>query len=654
MSLSSTGGDATRRVGGEASLLVLPRLEGVLPIRGVNGNTGEAIPIGVSPSLRGADDPYRADVVRWAAMDVPSIMVEEDLTKLREAYRIPEDIELILLGPNERACFPMRGCTALHLNAFVSGMRLPLHPMFQKILRAYDLAPTQVFPNGWSQMVGGMYLWFRHSFGIDMPLHVFQTIYQPRKLPRNKGREEEVGWYYFYPWGSHKPLVTGCPSSIKHWKESWFWVSGNWQRGFDDPELDLDALSVYEIASPFPRCKLSQDVVDVLRSIYQADHKTRNYEFVLNRHRCLVELGLMASEAEMDQRIRPRPTLAKLTKQRPKTLAPGSVEDTSQRKVVEDLSRAENKEVAGASKVIEVDDAPEAEVPLSRKRKAKASGTGASQATASAVEIADSYTSCSVPLLQRTLTVNTSGEVVLEGPSKSTPTPEGGNGGPYDSKRRFRELIGAPGAWIPDDVLRNLPFYPSMDAREAKKYFTPKWEEFSSHGELEDDVLEASLASAIRASAMQMKVLGEFRTRMQEQRKLVVQASKADKEHQQALDGLKAALDSARSAYEQMEADLKESDSNLLNLTKQLDNANAAQKEAEAGKREVEARLANAEADFVANFHNTEAYTNFVDYFAKVGQQEVLTALRNDYPDFDVKALEARFPPPDVEGEEDS
>ncbi|KAL2518586.1 hypothetical protein Adt_14833 [Abeliophyllum distichum] len=141
-----------------------------------------------------------------------------------------------------------------------------------------------------------------------------------------------------------------------------------------------------------------------------------------------------------------------------------------------------------------------------------------------------------------------------------------------------------------------------------------------------------------------------------------------------------------------MEADLKESDSNLLNLTKQLDNANAAQKvaaealeaanrdkrrlleeaksrdeeisglrkeladaekgkkEAEDGKKEVEAKLANAEADFVANFHNTEAYSNF----ARVGQQEVLTALKNDHPECYVKNLEARFPPPDAEGGEDS
>ncbi|KAL2465808.1 Glyceraldehyde-3-phosphate dehydrogenase [Abeliophyllum distichum] len=214
MSSSVTRGDAIGHVGGEASPSVSPSMEDVLPIRGVDVNTGEVLPIDAVPGLREADHPFRVDVVRWVALDVPSIMVEEDLTKLREAYRISADIELILPGLNERACFLRRGCTALHFNVFVSGMRLPLHPMFRRILKAYDLAPTQVAPNGWSQMVGGMYLWFRHSFGMEMPLHVFQTIYQPRKLPKKKGREEEAGWYYFCPWG-YKPLVISCPSSIK-------------------------------------------------------------------------------------------------------------------------------------------------------------------------------------------------------------------------------------------------------------------------------------------------------------------------------------------------------------------------------------------------------------------------------------------------------
>ncbi|KAL2486694.1 hypothetical protein Adt_31450 [Abeliophyllum distichum] len=359
----------------------------------------------------------------------------------------------------------------------------------------------------------------------------------------------------------------------------------------------------------------------------------------------------------MDQGKRPRPTLARLSKQRPKTLAPGSAEDVSQRKAVEDLSKAENKEAAGASKVIEVEDAPEVEVPLSRKRKAKSAETGTSQPRESTVDV---DTVCGVPPLQRTLAVNPSGEVVLEGPSRPTLTPRSGDGGPFDSKRRLRELIGAPGVRIPDDVLRNVPFYPSMGAQAVKKYFTPKWEEFSSHGELED-VLEASLASAISASAMQMKVLGEFRTRMQEQRKLAAQASRADKEHQQALEGLKAALEIAAEALKaankekrRLLEEAKSRDEEISGLRKELANAENGKKEAEDGKKEVEARLANAEADFVANFHNTEAYTNFADYFARVGQQEVLTALRNDHPEFDVKVLESRFPSPDVEGEEDS
>ncbi|KAL2476304.1 hypothetical protein Adt_37040 [Abeliophyllum distichum] len=130
-----------------------------------------------------------------------------------------------------------------------------------------------------------------------------------------------------------------------------------------------------------------------------------------------------ALPAEMDQGKRPRPTLAALTKQRPRMLVPGSAEDSSQRKVIEDLSRAGNKEAAEPSRVIEVDDAPETEVPLSRKRKARPSGPGTSQATATVVEIADPPTSVSVPPLQRTLTVNIAGEVVLEGPLQASPGP---------------------------------------------------------------------------------------------------------------------------------------------------------------------------------------------------------------------------------------
>ncbi|KAL2486859.1 putative abhydrolase domain-containing protein [Abeliophyllum distichum] len=533
-------------------------MEGILPIRGVDGSTGEAIPIAGAPSLREADDPFRTDVVRWAALDVPSIMVEEDLTKLGEAYRIPADIELMLPGPNERAYFPRRGCTTLHLNAFMSGMRLPLHPI------------------------------------------LFTSRGSCRRI--RAGRRKRV--VLFLSLGSHKPLVTGCPSSIKQWKESWFWVSGNWQRVFDDPELDLDVPSFYGIANTLPRCELSRDVVDIVRSIYQAAPLTRSYGLILNRHRCLVELGLMAFKEEASSAN----------------------------------ARSFNEAEAQGSGT-----------RLCRRYFAEEGHRGPEW------------------IGQRTLSVNPSSEVVLDSPPRVDPVSGSSGVGPFDSRKKLRELIGPPGSRIFDDTLKNVPFFPSMGAQAVKKYFTPKWEEFTSHGELED-VLEAGLAAAVRATGLQLKVLEEFRTCMQEHKKLVTEASKSDKEHQQALEGLQASVDSMRMAYKQLQADLRKSDSNVLQLTKKLDNANAAQKvaaealkatniekrrlqseyesseleaqrlrgdlkvsekgrtEAEVEvarllgeKKEMEAKLESVEADFIANFHNTEAYTNFSDYFARGG-----------------------------------
>ncbi|KAL2471876.1 hypothetical protein Adt_40012 [Abeliophyllum distichum] len=207
---------------------------------------------------------------------------------------------------------------------------------------------------------------------MEISLHVFQTMYQLRKLPKKKGKDDEPRW-----------------------------------------------------------------------------------------HRCLIELGLMA----MDKEKLPRPALARLSKQKPRALTASSSEEVRQKKALEDMSREGNKEAVEASKVIEVDDssAPEGYVPLSRKRKLRAprSGTGAPQGS---VEIVDDYATCSAPPLQRTLAVNTSGEVVLEAPPRLSRKPGGAEWGPYESKRRLRELIGVPGARIPDDVLQNVPFYPSMGA----------------------------------------------------------------------------------------------------------------------------------------------------------------------------------------------
>ncbi|KAL2460681.1 hypothetical protein Adt_44101 [Abeliophyllum distichum] len=105
------------------------------------------------------------------------------------------------------------------------------------------------------------------------------------------------------------------------------------------------------------------------------------------------------------------------------------------------------------------------------------------------------------------------GEVVLDHPPKALQSSGGSDGGPYDLKRKLRELIGPPGPRISDDVVRDFPFYPAMVAQALKKYFSPIWKDFSAHGDLED-ALEASLVAAVRTTMMQLKVLREFRQLM--------------------------------------------------------------------------------------------------------------------------------------------
>ncbi|KAL2466722.1 hypothetical protein Adt_42573 [Abeliophyllum distichum] len=154
----------------------------VLPIRSIDISTGEEMAIALNPRLSEVGDPFITDLIRWAAMDVSSIMVEEDMRLLKESYMIFFDIGLMIPELNERACFLRRGCTALHLHAFVGGLRLPMHLFFEGL----------------------------------------------------------------------------CAHAL-------------------------------------PRCQLSSNDIEVLRLIYHAPLSSQRYGFLLNRQRCLTELGLMTS-----------------------------------------------------------------------------------------------------------------------------------------------------------------------------------------------------------------------------------------------------------------------------------------------------------------------------------------------------------------------
>lgn len=187
------------------------------------------------------------DGMGWGAAKIPSCVSPIQLANLREKYRIPFDIELLSPTYDERACFPRQGCVAISEYLLKAGLCLPLHPFFRAVLKLYGLAPTQLAPNGWAQLVGSYFLWKQVSLGEDMPLHVFQTVYQPRSL----GKGDSKGWYSLCPWGGHSPFLLGLPTSIKGWKETWFWVRGKWQECEGDTVPYIKVPTSYSEPSEF-------------------------------------------------------------------------------------------------------------------------------------------------------------------------------------------------------------------------------------------------------------------------------------------------------------------------------------------------------------------------------------------------------------------
>ncbi|KAL2481651.1 Uncharacterized protein Adt_34617 [Abeliophyllum distichum] len=270
-------------------------------------------------------------------------------------------------------------------------------------------------------------------------------------------------------------------------------------------------------------------------------------------------------------------------------------------------------------------------------------------------DVVANYTIFNPPPFQRTLSVTATGDVVLDIPPKVFQPSGSSNGGSYDSKRKLRELIGPPGAKILDDALRNVLFYPSMGAQDFKKYFSPRWEDLASHGDLED-ILEASLVTTVRTTGMQLKVLGEADLRESDSNVLHLTKKLDDANVVQ-----KVTAEALEAANEEKRRLLEESTSHRLEakgLRNSLDTSEAFRKEAEVEvarllgeKKDLERKLKSVKVEYVANFHNTEAYTNFFNYFAKFGHQEVLVVLKSDYPDLSLGSLEARFSLPDVEGD---
>ncbi|GMN72669.1 hypothetical protein TIFTF001_053592, partial [Ficus carica] len=144
------------------------------------------------------------------------------LAALRREFSIPDDVDLVVPGPNDLPSRPPSGHIALSAEYVRAGLRLPFHPFLRRALTSFNVSPRPVkrqrlpHPDRLLRSLGGEVL------GNAPALRV------PEPLPDEDGSFVQ-GFYYFQ--GFKGTFITGCPDSDKQFKHLWFYAGGRWLHG---------------------------------------------------------------------------------------------------------------------------------------------------------------------------------------------------------------------------------------------------------------------------------------------------------------------------------------------------------------------------------------------------------------------------------------
>ncbi|KAL2542211.1 hypothetical protein Adt_03189 [Abeliophyllum distichum] len=125
----------------------------------------------------------------WKCRFFPSEVSEGQLREWHQMYRIPDDVEFVVPGPDDRADDPPLGTVALNQAILAAGLRLPFPRVVRKFLREWGIAPTQLCPNGWRILIGLLVLW--DQLGFPRPsIGNFHSLYS------FKSDGKRSGWWY--------------------------------------------------------------------------------------------------------------------------------------------------------------------------------------------------------------------------------------------------------------------------------------------------------------------------------------------------------------------------------------------------------------------------------------------------------------------------
>ncbi|KAK0577753.1 hypothetical protein LWI29_038075 [Acer saccharum] len=171
-----------------------------------------------------------------------NVVGEEELCKYKSRFDIPDSVTLMLLG--DRAVWnPPKNTVAIYGAMLSCGVTLPLQPFIARFLTEAQIAPAQLTPNSYRILMCLCLMWKLKGYGPPTPREICH-FYMLRQAgnggtyfllssPVENWIPEGVvnlGQVEISSDEKKKGFIWGFPTSNKRWKNSWFFVGGEWGR----------------------------------------------------------------------------------------------------------------------------------------------------------------------------------------------------------------------------------------------------------------------------------------------------------------------------------------------------------------------------------------------------------------------------------------
>ena len=121
--------------------------------------------------------------------------------------------------------------------AFENDLRFPLHPFIKRVLHHFNVCLAQLLPNFWGVLVGLLVVFRDKGLGVPsiaLLLDLFSV------------KEVAEGFLYLSKRSNAPLIISDLPSSHRHWKEPYFFVtSRRWEYNATDQEDILGVPAVW-------------------------------------------------------------------------------------------------------------------------------------------------------------------------------------------------------------------------------------------------------------------------------------------------------------------------------------------------------------------------------------------------------------------------